>query len=341
MPSLTICPANFDIFVCQGDELPWSFTLKGSNGSAVDITGYIFTMDVDELENPNPATTTTQLFSLSGTISDAPNGVVEFALEALQAQTDVGRYYYKLYVTDADGHTYTAVVGRFIFVDSCETNTVSDVDICNLALGLIGDTARVTNISPPDTSTQAHLCSRFYPIALRATLEMHNWAFATRRSACSSVTPPEHDDGHEHTSTNFETCDCSEWKYYYQLPRHFLKAIAVYEENSESDYSESKEFSVQLDSTGVLRLYTNVENAVMLYTEYVVETHRFPPLFQAAVAWHLASLLAGPIIRGDAGSAEAKRCQQMMQLYLAKARQADSVNRSIKPANVASWMLNR
>lgn len=339
MPVLSLCPATFDIFVHHGDETAWTFTIKGPTGQAIDISNYTFDLAVDEVEEPtDPAT---EVFTLSGVVTDAPNGVVQFQMSGPQSETDIGRYYFRLTSLDEENHAEIVANGRFIFVDSCETNMVSDVDICNLALGLIGDTARVTNISPPDSSTQAYLCSKFYPIALRSTLEMHNWAFATRRSACSSVTPPAHEDEHDHTSTNFETCDCSEWRYYYQLPRHFLKAIAVYEENSESDYTEGKEFSVQLDSTGVLRLYTNVENAVMLYTEYVVETHRFPPLFQAAVAWHLASLLAGPIIRGDAGSAEAKRCQQMMQLYLAKARQADSVNRSIKPANVASWMLNR
>lgn len=341
MPVLSICPPSFDIFVCQGDELPWTFTLKGSDGSPIDITGYVFTLDVDELEHP-ATPSVTDVFALTGTVTDAVNGVVQFALDSLEAETAVGRYYYKLHVTNVDGQDYIAAEGRFLFVDSCETNKVSDVDICNMALGLIGDTARITNISPPDTSAQAQLCSKFYPIALRSTLEMHNWAFATRRSVCDAVALPAEDGhDHEHTSVNYETCDCSEWKYYYQLPRHFLKAISVYEDNTENDYAGSQDFSVQLDTTGVTRLYTNVENAVLLYTEYVVETHRFPPLFQAAVAWHLASLLAGPVIRGDAGSAEAKRCQQMMQLYLSKAKQSDSVNRSIKPNQIADWMANR
>lgn len=341
MPVLSVCPPSFDIFVCQGDELPWTFTIKGSDGSPINITGYVFTLVVDELEHPGTPTSTTEVFSLTGTLSDPTNGVVEFALSSLEADTAVGRYYYKLNATNLDGQNYIAAEGRFLFVDSCETNKVSDVDICNMALGLIGDTALITNISPPDTSTQAQLCSKFYPIALRSTLEMHNWAFATRRSELTLVDLEHIEEHATHVHEWGTHCDCAEWEYFYELPRHFLKAIAVLPHDGTDDYTQAQDFSVQLDNLGVPRIYTDCEDAILLYTEYVVEPHRFPPLFQAAVAWHLASLLAGPIIRGDAGSAEAKRCQQMMQMYLAKAKQSDSVNRSVKPIQVASWMANR
>jgi hypothetical protein len=58
----------------------------------------------------------------------------------------------------------------------------SEVDICNLALGHIGDSATVSSINPPEGSAQAEHCSRFYPIARDSLLEMHNWGFATKRT---------------------------------------------------------------------------------------------------------------------------------------------------------------
>lgn len=339
MPVLSICPASFDIYAYQGDELPWSFTIRGSNGQAIDITGYLFDLDVDELEDP--VGVTTQVFHLDGTITNASGGVVEFAMDSLQAVTAVGRYYYKLFATNLLGQQYVVSTGRFIFVDSCETNKVSDVDICNMALGLIGDTAKITNISPPDTSVQAQLCSKFYPMALRGTLEMHNWAFSTKRTELTLVDVDHIEEHATHTHTWGTHCDCSEWEYFYELPRHFLKAIAVIPAESTDDYTNTQDFSVQLDSLGVPRLYTDCPDAVLIYTEYVVETHLFPPLFQMAVAWHLSSLLAGPILKGEVGSNESKRCLQMMMMYIGKASKADSDVRRIHVDKPTSWIAGR
>ena len=46
----------------------------------------------------------------------------------------------------------------------------SEVDICNLALGHLGDSATVATIDPPEGSAQAEHCARFYPIARDARL---------------------------------------------------------------------------------------------------------------------------------------------------------------------------
>jgi len=341
MPVLSICPPTFDIFVHQGDELPWTFTIRNSLGEPVDITGYTMTLVVDELEDPPDGTT--EVFSLVGDVITPSGGVVEFALDALQAITAVGRYYYKLHATHLSATDYVACTGRFIFVDSCETNMVSDVDICNTALSFIGDTARITNISPPDPSVQAQLCHKFYPIALRNTLEMHNWAFATKRTEMTLVDLEHIEEhvGHDHVHTWGTHCDCSEWEYFYELPRHFLKAISVVPAESPDDYLQSQDFSVQLDSLGVPRLYTDCKDAILVYTEYVVETHLFPPLFQMAVAWHLASLLAGPIIKGENGANESKRCLQMMMMYMGKASKSDSEVRRVHTQHTANWIQGR
>ena len=56
------------------------------------------------------------------------------------------------------------------------------VDICNLSLGMLGDSGDVTSITPPDGSPQAGHCARWYPLALRKLYEEHDWSFAIRRA---------------------------------------------------------------------------------------------------------------------------------------------------------------
>src|SRR5712671_6586049 len=68
----------------------------------------------------------------------------------------------------------------------------AEVDICNAALGHLGDEALVAAINPPDGSAQAGHCQRFYPMARDELLERHSWRFNTQRAvlALSPVTPP-------------------------------------------------------------------------------------------------------------------------------------------------------
>ena len=67
----------------------------------------------------------------------------------------------------------------------------SVVDICNLALGHLGDPATVSSIDPPEGSAQAQHCARFYPIARDSLLEMHSWNFSTYREALAHLQPAE------------------------------------------------------------------------------------------------------------------------------------------------------
>jgi hypothetical protein len=67
----------------------------------------------------------------------------------------------------------------------------AEVDICNAALGHLGDEATVAAITPPDGSVQAGHCARFYPMARDELLEMHTWRFNTQRAVLAlSPSPP-------------------------------------------------------------------------------------------------------------------------------------------------------
>ena len=73
----------------RGDTYADEITVKSkATGLPINITGYTFTMTLDP--EKSPATAANNLYSLTGTIVDAPNGRVEFAPSALQADQTPG-----------------------------------------------------------------------------------------------------------------------------------------------------------------------------------------------------------------------------------------------------------
>lgn len=224
----------------------------------------------------------------------------------------------------------------------------SEVDICNLALGHLGDNATVASINPPEGSAQAEHCQRFYPIARDSLLEMNSWNFTMRRAELASVAQ-----------------NWSEWKYAYVLPSDCLNPISILEKDAYDDYSSRfyrgeassavpgtsplnaageyspKTYSIETTVGGAVLLFTNTENAVLRYSAYVTDTTSFSPMFVMTLSWHLASMLAGPIVKGDMGAAEGKRCVTMMGGYLTKALSVDANSRKIQLDHIVPWTAGR
>ncbi len=187
----------------------------------------------------------------------------------------------------------------------------SEVDICNLALSHLGDTATVASINPPDGSAQAEYCQRFYPMARDSLLEMHEWGFATKRVTLAKL------------STNA----ASGWAYAYAQPNDVLNTLAVLDPAASDDYSAGiaqplgwnaqplvnvgvytpQPYALESDSTGADIVLTNQVNAVMRYTARITDTGKFSPLFVEALAASLAAMLSGPVMKGEAGMVAAAR----------------------------------
>lgn len=222
----------------------------------------------------------------------------------------------------------------------------SEVDICNLALGHLGDNATVASLEPPEGSAQAEHCARFYPIARDALQELHSWNFCTRRVQLAQL------DG----------VSFSQWRHVYAEPAGVVSMIAVLPPEAPDDYSAAvpmsftqfdaghptgqgiytpQPFALETDDLGRSLILTNQDNAVLRFTAVTTDTTKFPPLFVLALSWQLASMLAGPILKGDAGAAEAKRCEMQMARWLSKAMESDSKGRNIHPRQSVSWMVNR
>lgn len=215
----------------------------------------------------------------------------------------------------------------------------SDVDICNLALAHLGDTATVASLDPPEGSAQAEHCARFYPIARDSLLELHTWGFSTRRTTLALL-----------------GTGGPEWDYAYAQPAGALNIIAVLPPDATDDYSMQfgsgvpasaggayvpQAYSCEVDGAGNDVILTDQANATLRYTGVVTDTSRFSPLFVMALSWHLASMLAGPMLKGDAGAAESQRCSQMMRQYLGKAMESDAAQRRINPQHNVNWISGR
>jgi len=220
----------------------------------------------------------------------------------------------------------------------------TEVDICNLALAHLGDDATIATLSPPEGSAQAEKAARFYPIARNTLLQMHTWNFAARRGNLALTT---------------NTLD--QWDYAYVAPADMMSPISIISPTAQNDYATrmsagdtpggitsnyaptivAGQYTPQQFAIEGTYIYTNQENAMLRYQAFITDPSTFSPLFVITLSWHLASMLAGPIIKGDQGAAEAKRSIQMMQGYLTQAKQSDNLHRDITVEHIVPWTSGR
>lgn len=221
----------------------------------------------------------------------------------------------------------------------------SDVDICNLALALLGDKAAVASIDPADPSAQAQYCSRFYPIARNALEAMHEWGFLTVRRKLSLL------------ASN----PSSTWKYAYGAPSDVLSFISVLANDARDDYSEGLiladtlpgsidsalgvftpvEFQVEATEVGSSIILTDQKDAVLRYTHLSVNASVFPPLFVTGLALLLSGYLAGPLIKGGEGRNAAIAQMRAFDGWKSQAVVQDTSNRRILPKPSNSMLVNR
>ena len=103
-----------DITRKRGDTHAVEFAVTDSSGTAIDVTGYTFLFTVDP--NKYPATSADNVFQLTGVITDAAAGLVEFAPTALQADMTPGTYFFDCQMTDDNSRIRTIDSGKFKIV---------------------------------------------------------------------------------------------------------------------------------------------------------------------------------------------------------------------------------
>jgi hypothetical protein len=185
----------------------------------------------------------------------------------------------------------------------------SDTDIGNLALAHLGEDGTITSFNPPDGSVQAEHCARFYPIARDMCLEAHAWNFAQR------------------TVQLTETLDAvNDYSFVYALPADCLKVLRVFPDDWRRDLTGIDEFEVETDANGQKILMCDLESPFLLYTRQIDDTSKFSPSFVVALSYLLASMLAGPVLKGETGQQANKYWFSVWRAYVGFAAQLDALN---------------
>ena len=218
----------------------------------------------------------------------------------------------------------------------------TEVDICNLALAHLGDRATVASINPPEGSAQAEHCARFYPIARNALLEVHTWGFATTRAPLAQV-----------------AYAFPEWEYVYAAPSGMIQPIAVLAPSTLDDYSQQyvagytpygtsntgvgsyapQPYATEVDpANGQTLILTDLEGATLRYTYAATDPAQFSPLFVHTLSLLLASYLAGPLIKGDAGMSVSKEMEGRYTRSLVAARNSDGNQSMIRVTQDTPWL---
>lgn len=179
----------------------------------------------------------------------------------------------------------------------------SIVDICNLALAHLGNKAQVVSISPVDGSVEADYCARFYPIARDEIIEAGDWTFARTRATLALL------------SNN----PSSAWSYAYALPSNCEVPRRIYTDDASMHEDDSVDFDVEGTT-----LLTNKSSAVLIYTRPIEDSTLFSSSFITSVSYKLAAYLAGPILRGEAGSNAANTLHKIAAQKVMEAMAVDA-----------------
>jgi hypothetical protein len=167
---------------------------------------------------------------------------------------------------------------------------ISDVAICNLALGWVGGNL-ITSLD--DEQTEAQLCKANYAILRDALIESVDWTFAMLRAPGGAPLAP----------------DPNRWGYAYafQLPSSLLRVIYL----GLSDRWEEDEPVPDWVREGD-KVLTNANTVFVRGVQRIEDPNLFSTLFSQALAARLATDLAIPIAHSRTLQAD------MAKLYSAK-----------------------
>lgn len=172
---------------------------------------------------------------------------------------------------------------------------MNQVEVCNLALGRIGQGASRPLQALDEGSETANACLRVFAPAMAAMLREYEWPFATRSAALS--VSAEAVDG---------------WAYVYAYPDNCAYLLAVAEAGQDATRLPVKAlrrpFGLVAAADGEsLLVASNVPEARAWYTVNVTNPHFGDALFQDALAWRVAAelglgLKADPQLSVNAGN---------------------------------------
>ena len=235
----------------------------------------------------------------------------------------------------------TVAVGETVTVtftnapDVCECCVSTQLQITNQALAKLGQTRFITDLD--EATAEGYVAAELWDLALRAALRHWDWPFATKYAGGADAV-----DGYMNLidGSDSDPVVADEWIYAYRYPIDCLKARRLVTEGGAGrGFDPSpQEFRVGRTWTGtndVPLIYANVPDAVLEYTALVeCSEDFFDALFEDALSWRLAGLMAPGLTRTAKTAAE---CMQMFMLLLDQAK-AVAAQEGQQPAHgTASW----
>lgn len=167
---------------------------------------------------------------------------------------------------------------------------ITQVDICNMAMGRLGISRFISSID--ERSNEARICKQFYDIVRDRTLTKTTPGFANCYADLQDIgTPPD------------------EWAYRYRYPSDCLKLLKImYLVDSSVTYYDSygnPTYPLPLptipheivadEPSNSLAILTNISPIRAKYTKRVTNEVLFSQAFINAFAWGLAVELAAPL----------------------------------------------
>lgn len=157
----------------------------------------------------------------------------------------------------------------------------SETAVCNLALGHLGISAEINNLTT-EKSAEASACRRYFTTARDVALRDLKCPFATEFATLALVEEDPND----------------EWSYSYRYPSNCLFFRRILS-GTRNDTRETRvPYKIASDAIGKL-IYTDKENAECEYTRKIDDQILWPDDFILAVSYLLASLIAPRLTRGD------------------------------------------
>jgi hypothetical protein len=168
----------------------------------------------------------------------------------------------------------------------------SDTDICNLALGHLGEAA-ITSLD--EDSAAGRACKLHYSITRDAVLRSHRWNFAQSRVTLSQLAD----------------APAFGWSYQYELPADFVRALEY--NDTEIGDMVSEEFVIE-----GRRILTDSPTVNLVYSRRVDNVAKYDPLFVEALAVKLAIILSEKIRGTTSKTADLTQAYERVTAPLAR-----------------------
>ena len=193
--------------------------------------------------------------------------------------------------------------------------SISKVDICNLGILATGDKTQINSLT--EDSTNARLCSKFYPMVLDALLRSHPWNCAIARKV---ITP-------------LAEAPVSDYDVQYQWPvnPYCLRVLWVGEDRDDPPIVWEPEGRKILTNAG--------KNIKIRFIKRITDTNEFDALLVDALVLKLAIKLAMPLTNKP----EVKKAlvEELETLALPDARTIDAQERSQQTMRQTQWNRSR